>query len=1339
MLKFRTPYICPSISTYSKFDELLNSRKDAKFSWMFREKKDRTKEGIVKKIFDRQKNLILSEPGYGKTRLLLEIKENLIKSGHKVVFSELKYFTHEKSLEAFTIEQARLQGISLDSLTDDLVLCYDALDEVRQDSFFELVRQLKLFFEKYKNIKIILSCRLLFYQKYPVFESDNFSYVFIDNFDFDDVRQYLASVLIENGARVFSDAEIDSIVYDFKEPNWESIILIPRYVEKFVEFRQSNPGLKPTRSSLYDFFVNERLEIEDSKRGAQDGVIIRRVLEKIALVMEIYQKNEISKDELLTIMEDIGSYMAGNFLDMGKLKILFEHSLWKDEGNAISFEDHTLQEYLASCELLRLGGQRFLYDFVVDRLLNEIHPSWFGTLSFCIDQDINLLEPLIDFGQRGSERVIESDEYHRFLAKVDVSKLSFEQKIRIFKKVFGQYQKERIWIDWEIARRLAMFFEPSLDDYLKGWIENGSPNKSPEMARYIPRGNVAQVLGFILRQNLLDEGRNTFWKEKLIEFANDDNENGVLQRNALFALEAFKDETIIPKVQKSFSHPSDSVRDRFIDFCSEVDPNSQLSVKFFIEGVKQDSIHANMALVKINNKDSLKFLLENLNSDSQFLKTILEHERIYFKDDKNIFKNVDDNYDDDIQKLLVDIIFKSISLLKYDSLLINNAASVLIKHKPDIILDICDVILGNDEYKKHLFNFDSLFSLLLRKDTIKKVVDKLSAVSNSGYNIFYGLQWAKTRNDPGANEAYEEGRAYLQDIYRQVETEIAKRTQALSQAEVAYKELLVKLEPEPGKYRNDVFQYFAQKYDTLKPLLRTDDLSRLEKLTRDLLTRINPQKAELKILQWDEKHKNIVQFQLSSTVFVFGDCLKVAKILGLKIDDEIRKNVIDFIPFAEQEELECIMALIPDIKASELKDVLNLYKSDSEKKYFRPYNFIKIVKDHKLLSAVPVLKSFVADENFPDYDRGEALKCIGELESDSKYFQDVFTCNLGKNNRLAEAANQILIEKFCQKEAVQWRIEEIKKRQFKFTEAKGAHFVGNAEAELHEKVFAGPLMKLTSKEFMPDYISLLASSFDLLEKDKEYWSYVQYIWEVVTGYMDSLKLNGDYAPIKELEDFVLKSAEREGVNWFSKRLKELKRSYQVYIGVPKTVTDCIKLYNNIKSRQYLEIGSVRELKDKIKEVIDKDIRFWVEVQGIKELICGSGRDTASETKIQKIMFIPLKAGLERLGIIVLREPQKFDDERVDYLISYGFSPNMIIVIEVKKSKHKDMGLNSDLSKKESFQKLERYIKGFSAQYGIFLVFNVHYNIQKWKILLKNVEKYYSKIEHVEVMGIDAFN
>ena len=42
-------------------------------------------------------------------------------------------------------------------------------------------------------------------------------------------------------------------------------------------------------------------------------------------------------------------------------------------------------------------------------------------------------------------------------------------------------------------------------------------------------------------------------------------------------------------------------------------------------------------------------------------------------------------------------------------------------------------------------------------------------------------------------------------------------------------------------------------------------------------------------------------------------------------------------------------------------------------------------------------------------------------------------------------------------------------------------------------------------------------------------------------------------------------------------------------------------------------------------------------------------------------------------------------------------------------------------------------------FSIFLVFNVHGDVLKWESLLKNIEKYYSKIENVEIIGIDAFN
>ena len=211
------------------------------------------------------------------------------------------------------------------------------------------------------------------------------------------------------------------------------------------------------------------------------------------------------------------------------------------------------------------------------------------------------------------------------------------------------------------------------------------------------------------------------------------------------------------------------------------------------------------------------------------------------------------------------------------------------------------------------------------------------------------------------------------------------------------------------------------------------------------------------------------------------------------------------------------------------------------------------------------------------------------------------------------------------------------------------------------------------------------------------------------------------------------------MNWFGKRFKELKRDYQVYIGVPRTIIECIKIYNSVKSKQYLEIGSESDLRDKIKEIIDKGIRSWIEVEGAKDLLYDSSKKPTNETKIQKIVSVKLDAELEKANITVIREPQKLDNERVDLYISYGFSPHAVVVIEIKKSDHSDLGPRKDLSKTDSFCKFERYIQGFSAGFGIFLVFNINKVTHTWNSLINNTKKYYFKIDNVEVIGIDAFN
>jgi hypothetical protein len=1332
-------YTPPIINFFTTYEDLMASRKEARFSALFKEAQLNTAE-LFTEVLSKGRGLILSEPGYGKTRFLREFTKYAKKNNARAFLIELKFYSKEMPLEDYISEQIRIVKKKQFKIRKDanMIFCLDGLDEVGQDSFYKLIREIKLMMLKYPNILFFISCRLFFYQKFQVFNEVDIAYITIEKFDFRRVATYLkASHYYKNKQRLFSEEGIDKIIQDFKEPNWESIILIPRYLEKFVEFHIKYPHLKPSKSDLYNFFINERLKIEDAKRGAQDRVIVRRLLEKIALIMEIYQKNDLTKDELVTVLEDINSNMVGNFLNIGSLEILFDHSLWTDHEKVIAFEDHSLQEYLASCELLRIGGQKFLYDIIVDRDLNEIHQSWFNTLSFCVDQDPDLLEPLIAFGQKETEKIIESEEYNRFLTKVDVSKLPKEQKIRIFRKVFEQYQRELVWIDWNIAMRLATFYDLTLNEYLKGWTKDRKTKKLPIMARYVPKGNLAQIVGFIARQANLTEKDKRFWKEVLIDYANDANENGVLQRHALFALESFKDTSIIQRVQKSFYHPSEIVRDRFIEFCIEVNPNDVVSLRYIIEGIKRGSMYAHMGLSKINHKRGIKILLNYLNKDLQLLKSIVHDEAIYEKDYGTFIQEVDKNYDKDYRNPLIDIILNSVSIHEQNSSFLRQIALVLKKHNPNIVSLICDKTLQKKDGDHYLYSLGSIFSIILSKSTIKICVSKFKKYRNWDWMLFRILEDIRITRGKEGNEIYKYGRKYLEKIYNACEKQ-KKSLKKVPESRQLYKRLLSKLNPEKAKYTTDLFRFFVSNYEKIEKEIKERDLKKLSNIARKVLEQFDPRQASFKILKWDKQKKNIVRYSSSSAFPLFGDCIEAADKLDIPINAAIRKNIINFIPFANFNTLGKLLTLTPNIKESELAFLIRIYNSDNQKRYFRPSNLIKLAREKKLSFIIPILKKFVSDEKLTNYDRRESLKYLGNLGVDLKYFQEISKKYKGKNRELRDMANGLLVDKFEDESAIRWRLSEIKRRRFMFSAPKGGHFVGEQEHELHEKRFAKPLTNLSNGNFIAQYIGLLNFSFKLLNKNKEYWPYVQYIWEIVTGYIDNLKFKGDYKPIKELEEYVRKNVSEEGINWFKNRLKEIKRNYQFYIGRPRSINDCVKKYNHLKDKQYLDITTPVELLGLIKDVINKKLRKWIEVEGANKLFYESRKKSISEPKIQRIIQPKLSAELNLLGITtVLREPQKIDDERVDFYISYGFSPSFTIVVEIKKSVHSDLGLRTDMCQKKSFKKMKRYIEGFSANYGIFLLFNVHYNISKWDLFRNKVVEAYTKIKNLEVVGINA--
>ena len=88
------------------------------------------------------------------------------------------------------------------------------------------------------------------------------------------------------------------------------------------------------------------------------------------------------------------------------------------------------------------------------------------------------------------------------------------------------------------------------------------------------------------------------------------------------------------------------------------------------------------------------------------------------------------------------------------------------------------------------------------------------------------------------------------------------------------------------------------------------------------------------------------------------------------------------------------------------------------------------------------------------------------------------------------------------------------------------------------------------------------------------------------------------------------------INWFKYRIQELRKIYLNETDKPVTIYECIKQYNRLKHNTYLDITCPRDLLELIQEIINDDLRKWVELSGAYKFIEESTRN--QEIMIQKL-------------------------------------------------------------------------------------------------------------------------
>lgn len=1324
-------YILPIIKYSKKFEKLYE---DPFFSTDVDYLKD------LESILSLHRVCVIAEPGYGKTRLLSEIYELCSKQGKKCALIDLKKIEsrfigiHEflqdenimKLKERFEEEGLRKSENFKLSNTEDTVICLDALDEVKSSRFNEMVNWILEFSRCYDKIILIVSCRTTFIKgKYKLFEEASFWFLSIDKFSESDIMIYFEQNNIEN--------EIGTKILSLLRSDKDVCIKVPRYLEMTVELLYSGEIdiANLTKSDLFEKFIYGKLEKEDRVVGQQEQKdITKRILEQLALVMSIFQTNSITKDELMTFFNDVESGLKYYFLEHIKLDILYERSLLKNNGDSIEFENTEFREYLAAKEITRLGNvEQVIFDLAVNPNLRDIYPSWYNTIKFLIDFQPSLLAKIIQFGKIKTGE-IKSHDYFRFLVNVQSDKISINDKKEIFTIIFKYYQTQAYWIDNDILSALTSYYSRPLEPILKEYIEE-NPNLTDNY--YIRIGNVLLFIDELLERDIA-EIDTEYWKHKIIELTKVNND--VVRRTAVKILGHFKDIYLIQKAFDNLEGYSDGVLKNLIDACNMVNPNDPFTIECVVMGIKREYPFVRDYLSSVTAANAIKHLLACFINDEIFMNKFIKNERIEGKRDSKIIENIKLNWDNEIAILCEQLIEKALTNEH-----IFPDRSEFIKELAEILNDVTEDYPIKLLYKskdRNLFRINLVYlcAEIIKVNQVEYFVQKAKEINYSKF-AFQVLQASRLFD----KTVYEMGREYFKEEYKAAE-EKRKEYEESRQEDIPnlYKQFKHKLEPEPGKYQSDVFSFIVKNHENLMPLIKKnpEDEKRLKYLIVNVLQNADPLEFQVNII----KRNDSIAYGIDSRILLFNDCIRLTRMLDIDINDYC-KQIISFIPFASSEALEDIFELIPNPSDDEINMLLKIYNTPrkDDLKEFRPFSFIKTYRQYKLIGATSIIEGFIQNDNISIYDKIEAIKAIGDSIDDQEYFHKMFLRYIEdpkeESQKITEQCNEILIDKYHDKGAILWRLKCIKERAFELAERDMSNSFGvisNKEAELYFKDFAAPIMKVRDESLIDDYKNLLQYSFELIKKSEKYRSYSYYIWDIVLKYFENLKVTGKSKYLLDLEEWVNRNSDSLiDINWFKYRIQELRRIYLNETDKPVTMYECIRQYNKLKHNTYLDITSPRDIFELVQEIIDNDLKKWIESEGAYKFIEES--TGKQETMIQKTIKTQFENALLRRGIRdigIIREPQLLDDIRPDFLISYGFIGS--VVVEIKRVSNTQV--QREKERKEYASKLKRYIEGTNSDYLIYLLFKTKREDRLDEYLLE-VEKCYKDNERIIVKGLDC--
>ena len=1261
-------YIVPQITKYSNIDELLKN--ESKTPSLFDIENFLSIDDLLSENFV----CIVGEPGVGKSRLISEIKTCLT----------------EKPLSFCNASEFKTQVIP-----SDVEYCIvDALDEVDGNDFNYTLQLIKQYKEKHQDVKVMFSCRKHYVVSYASIFSSCTKLVFVEVNRLED-REVVKII------DLCSDVTKENIT---KSPKLRKLLSIPRYLMYLLE-NEGQRGSISNVGELFEFIVDssidEILKKHDKPiRKENFKALIKRVIEKIAFIMEISRKDKISKDDLYTIIDELKGNMAHMLVANFDL-LFFESRILKETNGILQFGNSEIQEYLAAKELGRQDNiESVLYDVAVQKELKHIYPNWYDViphLSYSEDRSdsfVNVFKLITAY-----ESHLENDTFEALLRYVNPSTLGVQQRADLFSDLFEHYQREPAYIKWRgpIQNLMQECYTSSCN--LLG-IFSDQLNK-------IQLTNIYTILEGLVENNKLDDCVIIYWKNAATALMKtEDSEKQQIALNFYYAL---KDDKTLRKLASTFKSFTEDVKQKYVEVTGYRKITDRAVIDCWLTYCYKSSPEAINAVLYIDDPESIIYAYNNLLAKEieSFFNPKGSLLVLYELSLQKQF-NIVWEHNQDSKILMTKVIAYFVKNRTYSSLKDINTVvkQILLEDKTGIEFFNC---FGKDVWgTEELFrNFDADVT---DADLISKLDTLLKDIKAEEWEVDYILTALvnKIRKDESKKVTISEYIKRYEKTFEQWDQnsiEMAQERKPNPSLIQAYKSLS---NPELQKYKK-----FEAAFELSKNIefLRKQNHEPIVDVITDFFNEIDLDKLIL-----EKNGEN--SYRLSTALIKIPSYVKVLHHLCYRTLLEKYKDIlIKTLPivccttnFDSREIKDMYKSIIGNIDKDEKSKIVEWWKNRKDDfMNISPDDIFTCITNYGIDALSYKLEEYI-ETYIEDTSLGNKIAASRALELISKdyckwdinKYKDLFESLKDDSiESLKTQCNAIIIEKFQESEAINWRIKYLRDNVVKsfHNETGHARCISKEESEM---ISPNPYM---FRCFMTikDNDGLFNQMFDLFEfglslcvkpDTQEYSSYL--LRQIYLFFVNTNKITYISELRKRVEAF-------NATNFSYLAYNIMNNAENIFLKNERmTASKAIKLYNRCVDEPYLQIrnnGDLRQYFSKIQYEVQKEIQD----QGIYALV---RQQSLSEDFIQRelkntIINKCCQMGLD--AIQVDREVALQDNKRTDFLIRYGLCDPIMIELKLLN--------NQEIKNKKERQKYKKkfvqYTNATKACLSVFWVFDVH--------------------------------